>query len=424
MDSADGGVDALNSQVIAESLDGNQLQEYRRVLSVAVIDATPKRRNSVTRSLSSLQSDLYLPKVTALPWVGNPDMLIKQGFDVVLVAADGDQEAALETIETLCHAGVKAAMAYSQVADDDMLIRCMRLGVREFLYYPFGRQVLKEALDRAISQSNFAPKVNLLPEPVLASKGKSLVFLGAKGGSGVTTAACNFAVSLARESHRKTLFIDLELPLGDAALSLGIASKFSTLDALKDPDRLDGTFLKSLTERHSSGLHVLAGPDKFMRVPLVEGAVDKLMDVATDVFEYVVVDAGSRWDLADTCLCRVASTIYLITQVGVSELRNANRLIMGVLEPYKWKLEIVLNRHTAAIFGMGDGAIERILTRPAQWRIPNDYDAVRTMQNTAVPLMLKDSAIQSAIQKMARSASGRPPEKTRRFGIFRFASGT
>ena len=60
-----------------------------------------------------------------------------------------------------------------------------------------------------------------------------LVFLGGKGGSGVTTVACNFAVSLAQECSQSTVLIDLDLPLGDAALNLGISPQFSTADALR-----------------------------------------------------------------------------------------------------------------------------------------------------------------------------------------------
>ena len=54
--------------------------------------------------------------------------------------------------------------------------------------------------------------------------GKVLVFLGGKGGSGVTTVACNFAVSLVQECAQSAVLIDLDLPLGDAALNLGIST--------------------------------------------------------------------------------------------------------------------------------------------------------------------------------------------------------
>jgi pilus assembly protein CpaE len=137
----------------------------------------------------------------------------------------------------------------------------------------------------------------------------------------------------------------------------------------------------------------------------------------------VVVDAGSKWELTDTRLFDMISTVFLVTQVGVAELRNSNRLITGCLQPYTSKLEIVLNRYTAEMLGIDDAAIESALTRPASWRIPNDYPAVRQMHNTAEPL--RESNIQRAIKKMATTASGLlddVQEKKKRFGIFGLAS--
>ncbi len=413
-------------QVTDEVIGSNHVLEFshRQVISVAVVDTVPERRSAVRRALLQLGSSSYATKMTGLPWVGNSDTLAKQKFDVVLVAVDEDQEAALETIKALIRGGVKTVVAYSQVANDDMLIRCMRLGVREFFYYPFDPGVLKEVFDRVANQSKILPEVKAETAATKSLDGKSFVFLGAKGGAGVTTAACNFAVSLARDSGRKTLLIDLDLPLGNAALNMGIASEFSTLDALNESDRLDVTFLDTLTVQHSSGLHVLAAPTKFRRLPIAAGAIDKLIEIAAEAFEYVVIDAGSRWDLAETRLFKTAATIYLVTQVGVAELRNSNRLIVELLQPYQSKIQIVLNRYTRRAFGIDEYAIQRALTRRAEWYIPNDYRAVLHMQNTAVPLVLKESAMGSAIEKMVRAASGPPQEKARKFKFFGLAFGT
>ncbi len=93
-------------------------------------------------------------------------------------------------------------------------MNCMRAGAREFLPQPIAASALVEALGRAAARR---------PSVRVGSKegGKVLVFLGGKGGSGVTTVACNFAVSLAQECAQSTVLIDLDLPLGDAALNLG-----------------------------------------------------------------------------------------------------------------------------------------------------------------------------------------------------------
>lgn len=352
-------------------------------------------------------------RVAPLPWVGNPKVLLNQQFDAILIAVDGEREAALYTIEALCSRKAVAVMAYSQAADEDMLIRCIRAGVREFMFYPFAPGVVRDAFDQVSIEPRRQSERH-------EANGAAFVFMGAKGGSGVTTSACNFAISLARETGRSTILIDLDLPLGDAGLNLGVAGDFSTLDALNDVERLDSTFLKQLTVRHDSGLFVLAGPGKSVPITVASDSVDRLLETARQAFDYVVVDGGSRWQLTDTRLFDAVSKIYLVTQVGIPELRNANRLLTGALLPFGSKVEVIVNRYTAVTFGIGEDAIEKALTRPAYWRIPNDYQAVRDMQMTAVPLMLKQSGIQTAIQKMARSACGLPPNDRRRrkFNLF------
>jgi pilus assembly protein CpaE len=397
---------------------GNSFGGQEPALSIAVVDPDFTRRNAIAGIVNSLRIQGNMPKLTMLHDLSNAQMMTAQGFDVVLIAVDKEKESALRTIEALCRSGSATPMAYSQRTDDDLLIRCMRAGVREFLLYPFAAGILEEALSRTSSREQLAPDTKRVI-------GKSFVFLGAKGGSGVTTAACNFAVSLAQESKRSTLLIDLDLPLGDAALSLGISSEFSTLEALREAERLDATFLAKLLTKHKSGLQILAAPGRYLRLPPPGSAVDNLLAVACKSFDYVVVDAGSKWELTDTRLFEMVSTIFLVTQVGVAELRNSNRLITSCLQPYSAKLEIVLNRYTAEMFGIDDAAIESALTRPAHWRIPNDYPTVRLMHRTAEPL--RDSNVQRTIKKMAASATGafeEPHEqRKKKFGFLGLASG-
>ena len=253
-----------------------------------------------------------------------------------------------------------------------------------------------------------------------ASKGgKLLVFLSAKGGTGVTTLACNFAVSLVRGSGKKTLLIDLNLPLGDAAINLGIKAEYSTVNALQNFSRLDANFLSGLLERHSSGLSVLAAPTELATVQTSDDAIDKLLNVARQEFDFVVVDAGQRLDLQHTHLFDESATIYLVTQVGIPELRNSNRLINRLTSEGSPKLEIVINRYDPRSMAIDEAHITKALTRPAEWKIPNNYAAVRQMQNSAVSLMEEDSQISRSIKRMTQSVCPPPePEKKKGFSFF------
>jgi pilus assembly protein CpaE len=289
----------------------------------------------------------------------------------------------------------------------------MRAGAREFLTLPLDQSVLMDALDRA-----FARCCAARPLPPKSRAGRLLAFLGAKGGDGVTTLACNFAVSLAQESKESTVLIDLNLPLGDAGLNLGTTAEYSTINALQNASRLDSKFLSTLLVKHSSGVSVLAAPGKFPDFEADDKAIDQLIAVARQDFDNVVIDMGSRLDLTTTSLFKEGATIYLVIQVGVAGLRNADRLISQYFTTGIPKLEIVLNRFQKDSMGVGEDEITKALAGPIRWKIPSDFFAVRRMQRTAIPLVAEDSQISHVIRQMARAACGlEDPEKEKKPGF-------
>jgi pilus assembly protein CpaE len=227
-------------------------------------------------------------------------------------------------------------------------------------------------------------------------------------------------VALAQESGQRTLLIDFGLPLGDAALNLGMVTQYSTTNALQDCNRLDGNFFRSLLAKHSSGLSVLAAPGEFSPVNAPPDAIEKLLAVARQCFDYVVVDVGSRLDLRSTAIFDETAILYLIAQVGVTELRNANRMVTQFFSARGQKLQIVLNRYTPHALLFDEKQISKALTRPALWKIPDDFATTQRTGSTATPVVLQDSPIARAIRQMARTACGLPASPDRKKGFFLF----
>jgi pilus assembly protein CpaE len=379
-------------------------------LSIALIGPDERCRKEAAAALL-LCNGVEVREYAAYPAsLDEVPRLVEQRNDVIIIELDSNPEFALELVEAVCSTGQSTVMVYSSKSDPDMLVRCMRAGAREFLTTPFAHSTVAESLVRAQSRRT----VVRLPRK---TGGRLLVFLGAKGGAGVTTLACNFAVALATESGQSTLLIDLDLPLGDAALNLGIVSEYSTVNALQDAGRLDASFLHKLLVKHSSGVSVLAAPGKFPQFHASNEAIDKLMTVARQEFDNVVVDVGSRLDLTDTALFRDAFSIYLVTQAGIPELRNSNRLISQFFTVGSPKLEIVLNRYEQRALGVSDETITKALTRPATWKVPNDYASVRQMQNTATPLALGDTPIARLIRQMATAICGQRATQPKKKGF-------
>ena len=341
--------------------------------------------------------------------------MLGRNYDAVLVDLDGDPEAALELVENVCALNTSTVMVFSETADPELLVRCMRAGAREFLTFPLAPEVMEEALVRAAARKPQGREER-------RGIGRLLTFMGAKGGAGATMVACNFAVALVKESGQKTLLIDLDLPLGDAALNMGITAEYSAIDALNAVDRLDARFLAQLLVKHESGLWVLAAPGRFLQFQANLEAIDRLLQLARQEFDNVVVDLGSKLDLMGTSAYKDANVFYLVTQSGIPELRNSNRLVQQFFAGTVPKLEIVINRFEARTLGVSEEHITKALTRPAHWKIANDYAAVRKMQISATPLVLADSPIARQIREMANAVTGEreaaPAEKKRGFKLF------
>jgi pilus assembly protein CpaE len=384
-------------------------------LSIALIGPDEGLRKAAALALSECQGGIVREFDSYPAGLDDVPSLLEDQYGVIIIDLDSNSEYALELVECICATNSVTVMVLSAKADPDLLVRCMRAGAREFLTPPLSSSTMAEALVRAAARRPAS-------QPEKKTTSRMFVFLGAKGGAGVTTVACNFAVALCQESGQSTLLIDLDLPLGDAALNLGIQAEYSTINALQDVSRMDASFLAKLLVKHSSGVFVLAAPGKFPQFQASNEAIDKLLSTSAQKFENVVVDVGSRLDLTGTALFKDASTIYLVTQAGIPELRNSNRLISQFFAEGGPKLEIVVNRYEPRSLGVGDEQITKALTRPADWKIPNDYGAVRQMQNTATPLALSDSPISRLIREMARSASGLPAVAPKKKGFSLFKS--
>jgi pilus assembly protein CpaE len=397
------------------------------VLSILLIGPNDERRQAVASALAECKGgalggpqrlgivsgvvtreyDAYPADLEDLP------QMLEQHCDAVLLDLDSDPEYAFDVVERICSFGLATVMVYSAEKDRELVVQSLRAGAREFLTLPLAPVDMADALARITGRRG----------AIGGAKGtgrRQFVFLGAKGGCGVTTIASNFAILLSQESSQSTLLIDLGLPLGDAAINLGMVNEFSTINALNEPSRLDSSFLSSLLVRHSSGMYLLAAPADFSPSLPSNDAIDKLLSVARESFDYIVVDAGSRIDLMGSALFDESSTIYLVTQVGISELRNANRLISQFFAKRGRRLQIVLNRYIPHSLGVNEGHIAKALTRPADWRIPDDYAEARRTRNAATPLALKDSPISKAIRQMARTACGLPANQVKKkaFGLF------
>jgi pilus assembly protein CpaE len=382
-------------------------------LSAVVVGSDEARRQSLLRALAG-HGVIIRREFNRYP---DPDALLDASIDesdLVVVDLDPENEAALGVVEELCSRyPALTVMGYSSRNDPQLLVRCMRAGTREFLTEPLSSEALPEALVRAASRRGDARAKR--------SAGRLLVFLGAKGGAGVTTVASNFAIALKEESGEHVAIVDANFRLGDVSVLLGITPSFTVLDALSSGDRMDGELISTLLTAYDPKLSILAGPDQFHYGHTAEsGSIRKLLGLMRDKFPYIVVDGGSALGQHAETLFELADVVYLITQAEIAPLRNAQRILSQLPAHRRPAVEIVANRLEMRRNHISEEEIEKAIDAPLKWRLPDDYPLVRTCNDTGKPLILDKSALSAAIRKMACAACGKTEsaDRKKKFGLF------
>lgn len=181
------------------------------------------------------------------------------------------------------------------------------------------------------------------------SKGRSIALLGARGGLGVSTLACNLAAILQAQrasaladrhgvatARQGVALLDMGLPVRDDLLYLGLQSNFSFVDGVQNLHRLDQTLLQTALSQHASGAVVLPLPADLSEIRKISHTESvSLIQRMTEFFDVQIADLGGLttvdfvaevasnadkvWVVCDQSIGAIVSTSTLLR-----ELRERN----------------------------------------------------------------------------------------------------
>ncbi|WP_372918004.1 CpaE family protein [Sandarakinorhabdus sp.] len=257
------------------------------------------------------------------PMLRRTDLLILE-----IDPGNAEQLAALEDF-----AGSAGARIPVVAAAHDLTVaatrRLMRSSIADVLPIPFSREELAQALETGRERLG-----QLRTGSGPARSGNVIAFQGALGGAGTTMVATQLAQIWSAE--KKVLLIDLDLQRGNAALYMNLKPRLSIADLIEADDRLDAEFLKMVLERHQSGVSVISSPSDMTSMDVVTPEfIDRLLDVATQNFDLVLLDMPGVWMDWTALAIQKADLLMLVTQMTVSGVQQARRQL-DVCEANAW----------------------------------------------------------------------------------------
>jgi pilus assembly protein CpaE len=223
--------------------------------------------------------------------------------------------AGLDRLAEVCDPGTKVVVIGSH--NDIALYReLMRRGVSEYLVPPL--QTLQ--LIRAVT--------TLYTDPAVPFVGRTLAFVGAKGGAGSSTLAHNIAYQLSEGMQANTVIADFDLAFGTAGLDFNQDPVQGMGDALSKPDRLDATLLDRMTARCTDRLSLFAAPASLDDdYNISDEAFEEVQNKIRGTAPYVVLDLPHLWSAWMRRTILSADDVIITATPDLASLRNAKNLI-------------------------------------------------------------------------------------------------
>jgi pilus assembly protein CpaE len=221
----------------------------------------------------------------------------------------------LDQLAEVCDPGTKVLVIGSH--NDIALYReLMRRGVSEYIVPPLHTLQLIRSI------------TSLYADPSAPFVGRQIAFCGARGGVGSSTIAHNLAYTLSERMQANTVIVDFDLPFGTAGLDFNQDPLQGVVDALQQPDRLDGVLLDRMMVRCTERLSLFAAP----------ATLDDDYDIAADAYEevankirgtapFVVLDLPHVWSNWVRRMLLGADDVVITATPDLASLRNAKNIV-------------------------------------------------------------------------------------------------
>jgi pilus assembly protein CpaE len=224
-------------------------------------------------------------------------------------------EVELERLASVCDSGTKVVVL-GYVNDVELYRSLVQRGVSEYLVAP----VDKMGVIRTIAE--------LYVEKSTQPLGRTIAFVGAKGGVGSSTVAHNVAWAISRDFESDVVVADLDLPFGTAGLDFNQDPSQGIAEAVNAPDRLDDNFLERLLAKCSDHLSLLAAPATLDRTyDFGENAFEQIIDIAQSGVPAVILDIPHLWTNWAKATLLGADEIVITAEPDLANLRNAKNLV-------------------------------------------------------------------------------------------------
>jgi Flp pilus assembly CpaE family ATPase len=340
------------------------------------------------------------------------ERLRQGGVDLILLDPGLPDSDGLETFLRIRTQAPGVPVIILSAGDSESLaLQMIQKGAEDYLVKSTcNRELLVRALQYALVRHK-----HIATNATEASAGQAKVVgvIGAKGGVGTTTLACNLAAELRRHTSKKVLLADLDTDAGTVSFLMSAAAKYSLLDAVGIIHDLDPASWEQLVTKAADDLHILSSPCLLGSGVLHAAQVRQVLTLAGPMYDWMVLDLGRLNDISRGVL-DIIDQMFVVTTIGIPALYEAKRVINAMvsagLEGNRLRLIVNEIEETHTLSGK---QLTQIFGTQVFARLPRDSEELHE-SCVLRRLPREDSKIREQIAALARNLAGLPEKKTKR----------
>ncbi len=211
----------------------------------------------------------------------------------------------------------------------------IRHGVSEYLVAPIAMSDILNAI------------AAIFVDPDAEPLGRSIAFIGAKGGIGSSTIAHNCAFAISNLFATEVILADLDLAYGTANIDFDQDPTQGIAEAVYAAERLDEVFLDRLLTKCSAHLSLLAAPSLLDRAYDFDRlAFHPIIDMLQRNAPVTVLDVPHSWNDWTRSLLADLDEVIICATPDLANLRNAKNLFDALrkLRPHDRPPLLILNQ--------------------------------------------------------------------------------
>ena len=301
--------------------------------------------------------------------------------DVILLELNDNISGLMNLVDQLRRVSPRSwPVVLSQSKDPDMILKAMRMGVREFMVEPCSGQEFNDAVLRL-------RRADQTPGNVA---GFMISLMGAKGGVGTSHICLNLAWALSQTQGQPTALVDLDLAGGDLAYLLDLEPDRNLADVSQNIERLDAMFMDNLLSEVADNLHLLgAPPDPVVAEEVRAEHVERGLQHLADSHRFLILDLPSRIDEVTLTALDQSDMIIMVLEPTLVGLKAARRTL-GLskrLGHDQAKVKLVVNRFGSKS-SLAKKDVEKALGREVLAWLDNDSRTLLEAGNAGRPALV------------------------------------